>query len=367
MPMPKPSQTRRRVYLDLTHLGRNVTGIERIAIELFEKVDFEGADVRPVRATGTVSMLFKQQIWLPLLALFHPRAAFVFPGFPPAPCFVFWRDRVVWYIHDVFLITRRADLSSKAKLYMAGPFAFAVKRIKHFFVNSEKTAYELKAFTANDAKIALYRPKVENVFALDVGDRTSRPERPHPLKLVSLGTLEPRKNYGGAVAIRDALAARGFADAELHIIGRAGWGDASNAITQHDKVIVHGYLSGPDVKQVLEDADIYLCTSFDEGLGLPLLEAQYAGLPVVAPDAPVFREVLGDSGHFIPLDDVNAAANVIASLLATPNWRASTSDAACANPRRWTQLAQEDGRNAQTFFVDTGRAPACGPRPINQA
>ena len=50
---------RQRVYLDLTHVGRHVTGIERIAIELFEKVDFENADVIAVRAKGLVSLILK--------------------------------------------------------------------------------------------------------------------------------------------------------------------------------------------------------------------------------------------------------------------------------------------------------------------
>ena len=66
-----------RVFLDLTHVGRHVTGIERVAIEQFEKVAFEGAELQPVKARGIASMIFKQQIVLPLLALIHPRAVCV--------------------------------------------------------------------------------------------------------------------------------------------------------------------------------------------------------------------------------------------------------------------------------------------------
>ena len=340
----------RRVYLDLTHLGRHVTGIERIAIELFEKVSFEGADVRAVRSTGTLSMIFMQQIWLPLLALLHPRAHFIFPGFPPAPWFVLCRSRVIWYVHDLFLITRKEDLSRKAKLYMAGPFRFAVSRLKYFFVNSQKTSSELAPFASKDAVIALYRPTVKNVFNLTANGRASRHHTTRPLKLVSLGTVEPRKNYAYAVAIRDALAANGLPDTELHIIGRAGWGQASEAVNAHPNVIVHGYLSAEDVKRVLEDGDIYLCTSFDEGLGLPLLEAQYAGLAVFAPNAAVFREVLGDSGHFFDLSDAEAAAQQILDLTRAPDWRQTTSTAARANPVRWNTLAQGDTSRAQTVF-----------------
>ena len=86
---------RTRVYLDLTHVGRHVTGIERIAIELFEKAQFEGAEIVPVRAKGLVSLVLRQQLLFPLLALLHPKAIFVFPGFPPSPLMRLWRNRVV--------------------------------------------------------------------------------------------------------------------------------------------------------------------------------------------------------------------------------------------------------------------------------
>ena len=78
-----PSPRRTRVFLDLTHVGRHVTGIERVAIEQFEKVDFAGAELSTVRARGLVSMIFKQQILLPLLAILYPRARFVFQAFRP--------------------------------------------------------------------------------------------------------------------------------------------------------------------------------------------------------------------------------------------------------------------------------------------
>lgn len=46
------------------------------------------------------------------------------------------------------------------------------------------------------------------------------------LKFVNLGTVEPRKHYGAAVAILDEIRPSFDPSAELHIIGRAGRGDA---------------------------------------------------------------------------------------------------------------------------------------------
>jgi glycosyltransferase involved in cell wall biosynthesis len=340
-----------QVFIDLTHLGRHVTGIERVSIEQFEKVDFAHADVTVVRANGLLSLIWCQQVWLPLLALLHPRAVFVFPGFPPSPLFVLIRNRVILYVHDLFLITRWGDLGFKAKAYMAGPFAFAAKRLKHFQVNSEKTAAELAPFMAPDAIVSLYRPGVRNVFELDPGDRAQRDGTPSPLALVALGTVEPRKNYGAALALLDALIASGR-PAHLHIIGRDGWGVAKAALASHPNVTIHGYLAPIEVKAVLEAADLYVCTSHDEGLGLPLLEAQYAGLAVIAPDRAVFQEALGISALLIEPEEPRQSAAAILKLVAQPGWRARTTDAALANVARWNALAASDAASIRQIFAE---------------
>lgn len=354
-----------RVYLDLTHLGRHVTGIERVSIEQFEKQHFRGAEVRPVRSRGVPGMILKQQIFLPLLALLRPHALFVFPGFPPSVLFALLRNRTVLYVHDLFLITRPQDLGYKAKLYMAAPFRIAVTRLKYFMTNSEKTRSELAAFTRPDARIALYRPVVRNVFGLTGNGREARPATPAPLKLVMVGTIEPRKNYAGAIAIRAALETVGFAGAQLHVIGREGWGDAMSPLRADPNVHLHGYLSLEDARRTIEACDLYLCTSHDEGLGLPLIEAQFAGLPVAAPDTAVFREVLGDSGLFLDPAEPHDAAKKIAALIATPSWREKTARAALINAERWNAQAHSDAQRITGLFERALQETmtATAPRP----
>lgn len=343
---------RRRVYLDLTHAGRHVTGLERISIEQFQQVSFPGAEIVPVRARGVVSMIVRQQLLLPALALLRPSAQFIFPGFPPSPFFALCPHRVWMYVHDTFLLTRRENLSAKARAYMAPQFALALRHLKRFMVNSEKTRDDVRPFLKPGATIRLYRPSVSNVFALGPKNRAEREAIPRPLRLASLGTIEPRKNYTAALAILDSLRATGHANAELHIIGRPGWGHDAARIAAHPGVVVHGYLPADGVRQQLEAADIYLCTSHDEGLGLPLLEAQYAGLPVVAPDSPVFRQVLGGSGCFIDPADAPAAVHAIAGIMATPGWRAQNIASALANIERWNEIAANDRSIVRMMFAD---------------
>ncbi len=372
-PVRKPSAAQQPiVYIDLTHLGRHVTGLERVSIEQFEAVTFAGADVRHVRASDwgrliIVSMILRQQLWLPLLAVIHPRATFVFPGFPPSPLFTLIPHRVVMYVHDLFLITRPSELSLKARLYMAPAFRIALRRLSRFLVNSQKTRAELAPHVRAGATVDIYRPNVRNVFALalckaSTTEAADSVTHRRPLRLVALGTVEPRKNYAAAVRILDALNARGnpgatrelggFVGAELHILGRTGWGDAAATVANHPRVTVHGYAPADTVKAVLESADVYLCTAHDEGLGLPLLEAQYAGLAFVAPDQPVFREVLGASGVFVDPTNPDACATAVANLVTTPGWRDTHAAAATANVARWNALASYDAERVVAMFND---------------
>lgn len=107
-------------------------------------------------------------------------------------------------------------------------------------------------------------------------------------------------------------------------------------------MILHGYQSGDRVRDIIQDADLFICTSHEEGLGLPLLEAQYAGLPIVAPDAAVFREVLGQSGILIDANDPAAAAGAITAALSEPTWRTSFATRGAENLVRWNALASTD-------------------------
>jgi glycosyltransferase involved in cell wall biosynthesis len=338
--------------VDRTHCGRHVTGIERITLELFSDAALAPLRVLGVEggAGGAYRMTARQTLLLPWLALRHREAAILCPGFPPSPTLAAFGARVLPYIHDVFLITRPQDLNLRARLYMARPFAFAVRRLPRFLVNSEATAGELRRFCRPDAKIALYRPQVRNVFGLAPGARVDRGDAAAP-RLLALGTVEPRKNLRAAAAVVAALRAQGHAQAGLDIVGRPGWGEDAAWLATQPGVTMHGYLPAEAARAVVERADALISTAHDEGLGLPLLEAQYAGLPVIAPDQPVFREALGASGTFISPADPAGAAALIAETLSRPGWRAAAVAAAESNLARWNAQAGRDREAALAMIL----------------
>lgn len=347
------------IYVDHTHLGRHVTGLERITLELFSREALAPLDVVPVTAHGTGQMIMRQTFGLPL-RLAAPSSVLLCPGFPPSPLLRPFAARVLPYIHDVFLLTRPDDLNSRARLYMAAPFRLALRTYPRFLANSRDTRQKLAAHCHPDAAITLYRPPVRNVFGLSAAGRAER--QSDGLRLITLGTVEPRKNFIAAARIVAALRAHGFVDAALDVVGRQGWGDDWEALERFPGVTLHGYQPEARVRQLIEAADLFICTSHEEGLGLPLLEAQYGGLPIVAPDAAIFREVLGSSAAFIdPTDPADAAAR-IAGLLSHREWRSRYVALDDQNLQRWNALASADRDAVINLIAKLARNPV--PTPL---
>ncbi len=344
------------IYVDHTHLGRHVTGLERITLVLFSPASLAPLDIVPVQANGTRDMIATQTFGLPW-RMAGSSSILLCPGFPPSPLLRPLASRVLPYIHDVFLISRRKDLNVRAKLYMAAPFKLAVQNYPRFFVNSADTKRKLLEYCRADAEITLYRPPVRNVFDLEPGDRAGRKARSSSLRLVTLGTVEPRKNFVAAARIVSALREQGFINTTLDTVGRRGWSDDWQTLEQCPGVVLHGYQSTDRVKEIIRDADVFICTSHEEGLGLPLLEAQYAGLPIVAPDDSVFHEVLADSGIFIDPTDPAHAAAVIGQAIGASDWRRSHIGRGETNLARWNSLAASDRRTVIELIGRLSRSP----------
>ena len=229
------------IYVDNTHLGRHVTGLERITLELFSAAALAPLDIVPVTARGTRQMVTTQTLGLPM-RLATSSSILLCPGFPPSPLLRPFAARVLPYIHDDFLLTRRADLNARARLYMAAPFKLALRHYPRFLANSSDTSRKLEAHCRSDAEVTLYRPPVRNVFGLQSAARTVRNAKPQPLRLVTLGTVEPRKKLRRGRDRRQRAARARFCRAPHWIssAGRAGatTGGCSKTIPS---VTLHGY------------------------------------------------------------------------------------------------------------------------------
>jgi len=129
---------------------------------------------------------------------------------------------------------------------------------------------------------------------------------------VVCGAIEPRKNHWIILNIWRQLCANLSDPPHLVVVGTPGWGSQPALDLLHrDEVIrrrVHHVvgLSTPALKSLLAGACGLLMPSLAEGFGLPIIEAEHLGVPVVASDIPAHREVAGASA--ILLDPFNGPA-----------------------------------------------------------
>ena len=114
---------------------------------------------------------------------------------------------------------------------------------------------------------------------------------------VALGTIEPRKNHLALLNLWRAMVEAGEQPPKLVLVGGRGWLNAETCAALDRARALKGYvaeaagLGDAALRTLLRNARALLAPSFAEGYGLPLVEALELGLPVVASDLPIFREV----------------------------------------------------------------------------
>jgi glycosyltransferase involved in cell wall biosynthesis len=76
-------------------------------------------------------------------------------------------------------------------------------------------------------------------------------------------------------------------------------------------VVLLGRIPQKAIAHVYEACDLFVFPSLCESFGFPMLEAMSAGLPIIAAETAINREILGDAAVFYPPLDFNAAAALI--------------------------------------------------------
>ena len=93
------------------------------------------------------------------------------------------------------------------------------------------------------------------------------------------------------------------ATAAAELIDRLGIGD---------DIAMLGAVEYGKLHQLYKLCDVFVCPSYSESFGHPLVEAMASGLPVVSADLPVHREVCGDAAvYFDVFDERNLAERVV--------------------------------------------------------
>ena len=221
--------------------------------------------------------------------------------------------------------------------------------------------------------LQLFRLPSERVIAIPLGvDAAFAPRTPRALApildgyglrpggyLLSVGTIEPRKNLTGLLRAFLQLAPTQRRQCPLVIAGAYGWNSGSlmeeiRGLRASGEVLYLDYVPEQHLAALYAGAAVFAYFSFYEGFGLPVLEAMASGVPVVCSASSALPELCGDSGLLVDPQDIDAMTAALGRALEDKSWRQSTIERGLARSADYTW------QRTTTTLVDVFRRLTAG-------
>lgn len=142
--------------------------------------------------------------------------------------------------------------------------------------------------------------------------------------ILSLGTIEPRKNVISVIRAFDYLKKSRLPEAEkfkLVIAGTHGWKDRRifseiNRSSCKDDIEFIGYVEDEDKKYIYNLASVFVYVSLFEGFGFPPLEAMKCGTPAICSNSTSLPEIVGSAAIMVDperIDEIGLAIKFLIS------------------------------------------------------
>ncbi len=233
--------------------------------------------------------------------------------------------RRVITVHDLTFLYYPQFLTEESRRYYAGQIEWAVGAADHIMADSEATRDDLiNMLNVPPNKVSTVYlaagPVYTAVYSADEMAATAAELGLAAGFILSVGTLEPRKNIPTLLRAYHQLRAMGETAASLVLVGGKGWiydeiFATIDELGLRDHVIHLSGLSDVKLAHLYRLAGVLAFPSHYEGFGLPALEAMHAGCPVVAGNRGSLPEVVGAAGLLLDPDDVDAWAEALGSVL----------------------------------------------------
>ena len=256
-------------------------------------------------------------------------------------------------VHDLSFV-RHPESHPKERLdHLARYLPATLERATHVITDSETVRREAIAhFGLDPARVTAIHLGVSPSFAPRTPQQTHATLAKHGLEhrryVLSVGTLEPRKNLAAAIRAWAALPEATRAGLPLVIAGMKGWlSDAlEKLITQLEAqgvIRFLGFVPQDDLPLLYAGALAFVYPSRYEGFGLPVVEAMASGVPVITSDASCLPEVAGDAALLVAPDDDAALGQALARMLQDTSLRTDLAARGRARAARftWTRCAEE--------------------------
>lgn len=145
------------------------------------------------------------------------------------------------------------------------------------------------------------------------------PKTPASDYILSVGTLQPRKNFVRLIEAFSQIASK-YPALTLVIVGKKGWlyeeilaAPQKHGVAQRVKFL--DFVADSDLPSLYKNAKVFALPSLYEGFGLPVLEAMSYGVPVVVSNVSSLPEIAGEAGIYVDPRNTHSIANGLIEVL----------------------------------------------------
>jgi len=257
---------------------------------------------------------------------------------PRIPCKAVVAMLDLGYFHEEFRMYRLAET-----LYMRPMIRYSARRAERLTAISDYTRQDaIRRLNVNPEKITaipLAADPIYNVGAPDEAVTNFREQRGLARNFfLYAGNISPRKNLKTLLAAF-AMAKDGL-DADLVITGGRAWDEDFDRLLRENgltkRVIRLGHIEKKDMPLLYRSSLALVFPSLFEGFGLPVLEAQACGTPVICANATSLPEAAGDGALLIDPKSPESIRNALLSLAKDPELRSRLIEKGRVNEARFS-------------------------------
>lgn len=232
--------------------------------------------------------------------------------------------KTVVTIHDLAFLEQSEYAAPSLSAYLKRVVPQAVAQADVVAAISEETRRALiQHFQTPASKITIVPNGVSSYFQritdpLILGATRNKFHLQDPFVL-SVGTLEPRKNHLGLIKAFHKARQQKKGPAMLAIAGGKGWlyEETKQVIADlklEKQVLFLGRVTDLELVTLYSMASIFAFPSFSEGFGIPPLEAMACGTPVISSNTSSLPEVVGDAALLVDPHNIDQLADALIRL-----------------------------------------------------
>lgn len=230
--------------------------------------------------------------------------------------------------------------------YLRWSTKYALKNATKIIAVSQSTKNDLvNLYGGNPEKISVIHHGVNQVSGIKYQVSGIKNDN----SILYIGRLELKKNILGIIEAYNKLrVGNSRLKNKLVLAGSTGFGFAQikQAIGQSPfkkDIILRGYVSEKEKGELLQNAAIFLYPSFYEGFGMPILEAQEYGVPVITSNVSSMPEIAGKGAVLVDPKNTGETAQAMRRVLTDENLRNNLIKSGLENVKRfsWEKCARE--------------------------